>query len=244
MTAASEGPDFQKLFEQVAAVVRFAQPLAERLLAAGSLDGALQVGQKIAVEGLLNHGRMYAAQAGVVLGSAGPQDAGTGVDLTGSGDNAAIPTQQVELIPPQPGQQPFFTTGAAAGLAGIVPSVAYAHVALKGMQVAADFARDYVEVVQRETTKRQDIVARRDIRITELELARETLEQYLKATFDERRSNFQGLFKRLDVAQAQGDVQGMQMFLASILDLAKSSPFKDMATFKRNLERPDFVLEL
>ncbi|GBF07243.1 hypothetical protein DAERI_130073 [Deinococcus aerius] len=237
MTAASasEQPDFQKLYQQVTALMDFARPLADRLMAAGSLEGALQEGQQMAVEGLMQHGRAFMAQVGVEVGFAGM---GSPPDVRDASNGAAVNAAQA-------GQgTSSLNLGGLAGLANAAPGVMYARIGVEGMRVAADFARDYVEVVQRETTKRHDITAQRDIRVRELELVRETLEQYLKATFDERRSNFQELFKRLDVAQGQGDVQGMQMVLAGILDLAKSSPFKDLATFKRNLDNPDFVLEL
>ena len=127
---------------------------------------------------------------------------------------------------------------------GIAPGMMYVQAGLQTTKLVGDFAMDYVETVQRETTARHDITARKDARIAEIETVRATLELYLEKTFDERRSNFREMFARLDKAQAQSNLGEMQLLLGGILDLAKSSPFKDLATFKANLDNPDFVLEL
>ena len=53
--------------------------------------------------------------------------------------------------------------------------------------------------------------------------------KYLESSFDERANNFRLLFEKVDQAIAQGDNNQLTLFLNSITELAKSSPFKDFA---------------
>lgn len=218
--------DYQKLYEQVTALLDQARPLADQMVAAGSLKGGLRVG----LETLL----------GVEFSSAPPE---------ASGDPEEDP--QGQLDPPSATPLPVMAAAGPVDLSevstvvGTLAGKALPHALyVQGAIHMAELLHDYGVTVQQETTARHSITARKEVRLQEIEVARAVMEQYLTATFDERRSNFQALFARLDRAQEQGDLQGLQLVLGSILDLAKSSPFKDLATFKQTLNDPSFVLEL
>ena len=52
---------------------------------------------------------------------------------------------------------------------------------------------------------------------------------YLDKSFDERAHNFRTLFSVVDSAVASGNNQQLALVLNSITELAKSSPFKNLA---------------
>ncbi|MFP7365770.1 hypothetical protein SFC07_08375 [Corynebacterium callunae] len=86
------------------------------------------------------------------------------------------------------------------------------------------------ESVQRNV--RVGIAAERDVAITNIEMQKALLLEYLDKSFDERRENFQKLFTVVDDALEKGDNQQLALGLDSILKLAESSPFKDLATIQ------------
>jgi hypothetical protein len=216
------GVDPQMIFQQVSDLINFALPIADRLMASGNLNGAVNEGTRIAVETLLGGtGTMSQARPGPSPQSATSERPGT-----------------TTVIPPS------FASVASSAVNGLHPATPFIEGGLRGAQMLSDFVKDYNDTVQRETTRRAEITARKDVRIAEIENVRAAMELYLKLTFDERRQNFDRMFDVLDKAQENGDLQGMQLTLSGILDLAKSSPLKDLATFKQSLDNPDFVLEL
>ncbi|MDL2343453.1 hypothetical protein QOL99_04720 [Deinococcus sp. MIMF12] len=119
-----------------------------------------------------------------------------------------------------------------------------AQMALMAARQLADAYVDYAKFAQVETTKRAQIDAWRQTTTEQIHSTRQVLELYLERTFDERRQNFGRMFEALDEAQVQGDLPGMQLMLSGILDLAKSSPFRDLAEFEQRLNDPTFVLDL
>jgi hypothetical protein len=216
------GVDPQMIFEQISDLIRFAIPIADRLMVSGNLNGAVDEGTRMAIEALL--GKVGAT------GAAGPQPSPQPASPERRGTTTVIP--------------PSYSSVASGMMTGLHPATPFIEGGLRGAQMLSDFMKDYHDTVQRETTKRVEINARKDVRIAEIESVRTTMEMYLKLTFDERRGNFDRMFDALDEAQAKGDLQSMQLMLSGILDLAKSSPLKDLATFKQSLDNPDFVLEL
>lgn len=233
----SNAPDPRQLYLQVMAFLDYARPLADQFVAAGSTEEVIQIGRRIAAQAFLgNHEHAASRDPFVVDEPHEVQDANDAVLPPRNSPDRTTPVSRDSPIGGLPG-----AVGSVVG--GVMPAL-YVNAALQGARLTADFMRDYVETVQRETTRRHDITTQKEIRLQEIETAKAVMEQYLTATFDERRSNFHELFQRLDRAQDQGDLQGMQLVLGSILDLAKSSPFKDLATFKKHLDDPAFVLEL
>jgi len=78
-------------------------------------------------------------------------------------------------------------------------------------------------------TKRAAIEAEKQVVITKLNVQKKLLMKYLDETFDERKENFKKLFDVIDDALIKENIQQLAMGLNSVNELAKSSPFKDLA---------------
>ncbi|ULH17681.1 hypothetical protein MF271_19915 (plasmid) [Deinococcus sp. KNUC1210] len=153
------------IFQQISDLINFALPIADRLMASGNLSQAVDEGTRMAVEALLGKVR--------TTGPAGQAPS----------PQPATPERQgtTTVLPPSYGS-------VASGLmTGLHPATPYIEGGLRGAQMLSDFMKDYHDTVQRETTRRVEITARRDIRIAEIESVRAAMELYLKLTFDERR---------------------------------------------------------
>ncbi len=96
--------------------------------------------------------------------------------------------------------------------------------------------RDFQVVREQERTKRRGIEADERTALAEIAARRELFLEYLARSFDERSANFTSLFVRLDGALERGDVQSLAVLTNAIVDLAKSSPFKDLATIEATRE--------
>ncbi|WOB45761.1 hypothetical protein HNI00_11905 [Thermoleptolyngbya oregonensis NK1-22] len=106
---------------------------------------------------------------------------------------------------------------------------------------------EYKRIIETETTKRREIEAWEKTRLAEIQAQRDLLIGYLEQSFDERSQNFKSLFQLVDQAIANGDNQQLALTLDSIVNLAKASPFKDLADLakvKESLKSPDHVWEL
>jgi hypothetical protein len=106
---------------------------------------------------------------------------------------------------------------------------------------------DYMEIAEEEETKRREIKAWERVTLAEIKAKRDFLVDYLEHSFDERTKNFQSLFQTVDRAMSSSDNQQLGLALHAIVELAKSSPFKDLAdlsTVKAALDDPDHVWEL
>ncbi|MBN3871740.1 hypothetical protein [Nostoc sp. JL33] len=101
---------------------------------------------------------------------------------------------------------------------------------------------DYLKVAEQEQTKRRDIEAWEKQTITKIKAQRELLMAYLDRSFDERAENFRALFSVVDNAIASGNNDQLALTLNSITEIAKSSPFKDLANLasvRAALDDPD-----
>lgn len=101
---------------------------------------------------------------------------------------------------------------------------------------AAECFRDVVEayteykiVAEQEHTKRRGIEAWEKATIADIQAKRDALVEYLECSFDERANNFKFLFEKVDEAIASGDNNQLALTMTSITEIAKSSPFKDIA---------------
>jgi ribonucleotide reductase alpha subunit len=88
---------------------------------------------------------------------------------------------------------------------------------------------DYLTIAEQEKTKRREIDAWEKETITKINAQRDLLMAYLERSFDERAENFRSLFAVVDGAIASGNNEHLALALNSITDIAKSSPFKDLA---------------
>lgn len=101
---------------------------------------------------------------------------------------------------------------------------------------------EYKQIVSQEKTKREQIRAWRDVELERIRAQEELLLTYLECTFDERKANFAKFFDVLDHAVETEDVSVINTTLESITALARTSPFKDIATVaqvRQVLDAPD-----
>jgi hypothetical protein len=105
---------------------------------------------------------------------------------------------------------------------------------------------EYLKIAEEEKTKRRDIEAWEKTTITQIHAQRDLLIGYLDRSFDERAKNFHALFTIVDSAIASGNNEQLAFTLNSITELAKSSPFKDLANLnnvRAALDDPDHEWE-
>ncbi|BAY97256.1 hypothetical protein NIES37_11940 [Tolypothrix tenuis PCC 7101] len=95
-------------------------------------------------------------------------------------------------------------------------------------QIVSAYA-EYKIVAQQEKTKRHKIDAWEKASITKINAQRDLLMAYLDRSFDERAENFRALFAVVDSAIASGNNEQLALTLNTITEIAKSSPFKDLA---------------
>ncbi|BAY63238.1 hypothetical protein NIES22_33240 [Calothrix brevissima NIES-22] len=88
---------------------------------------------------------------------------------------------------------------------------------------------EYKIIAEEEKTKRREIDAWEKEAITKINAQRDLLIAYLDRSFDERAENFRALFAVVDSAIASGNNEQLALTLNSITEIAKSSPFKDLA---------------
>lgn len=115
------------------------------------------------------------------------------------------------------------------------------------LQTMVEFAQGWVAEVQRAKTERAGIAAWEHVQTEKIRAQREVLLAALDLTFDERRENFRRLFDGLDTAIAAGDTAQAAAFLESITDLARVSPFKELANLEivvAELKRPGQVWDV
>jgi hypothetical protein len=115
------------------------------------------------------------------------------------------------------------------------------------LQTLVEYSQLLITEVQRANRDRAEISAWRDVQIGKIEAQRDVLLKALDLTFDERRENFRRLFDGFHTAMAAGDTAQTAAVLESITDLAKTSPFKELANLEivvSELKRPDQVWEV
>ncbi|WP_026731260.1 hypothetical protein [Fischerella sp. PCC 9605] len=88
---------------------------------------------------------------------------------------------------------------------------------------------DYLKIAEQEQTKRREIEVWEKEIITKINVQRELLMAYLDRSFDERAENFRALFAVVDSAIASGNNEQLTLALNSITEIAKASPFKELA---------------
>jgi hypothetical protein len=105
---------------------------------------------------------------------------------------------------------------------------------------------DYLQIAEIEKTQRREIEANEKVAIAKIHAQRDLLMAYLDRSFDERAENFRSLFKVVDQAIANGNNEQLAIALNSIVEIAKSSPFKDLAdlaSVRASLNDPNHVWE-
>ncbi|MEP0754343.1 hypothetical protein NDA03_19185 [Trichocoleus sp. Lan] len=88
---------------------------------------------------------------------------------------------------------------------------------------------EYKIIAEQEQTKRCEIEAWEKETIANINAQRDVLMAYLDRSFNERAENFRALFGVVDLAITTGNNEQLALALNSITEIAKSSPFKDIA---------------
>lgn len=99
--------------------------------------------------------------------------------------------------------------------------------------------REYKEIVEVETTKRQAISAWRDTKLAALENQREILKDYLARTFEERHYVINEMFERLDLGIENNNMELVNIAMNSIVDIVKTSPIKEAEKIISALNDPN-----
>jgi ribonucleotide reductase alpha subunit len=99
----------------------------------------------------------------------------------------------------------------------------------KCLQQIVSAYTDYMKVAEQERTKRREIQAWEQTTITKIQQERDLLMAYLERSFDERAENFRALFAIVEQSLVAGNNEQLALVLHSITELAKSSPFKELA---------------
>jgi ribonucleotide reductase alpha subunit len=105
---------------------------------------------------------------------------------------------------------------------------------------------EYKIIAEQEQTKRREIEAWEKVTIAKINAQRDLLMAYLNRSFDERAENFRHLFCVVDWAIAADNNDQLALALHSITELAKSSPFKELANLasvRAALDDPDHEWE-
>ena len=97
------------------------------------------------------------------------------------------------------------------------------------LQQMVSACTDYLKVAEQERTKRREIEAWEQETVAKINAQRDLLMAYLDRSFDERAENFRSLFCVVDQAIATGNNDQLALALHSITEIAKSSPFKELA---------------
>jgi hypothetical protein len=103
---------------------------------------------------------------------------------------------------------------------------------------AAKYVYDAKQGIAREQAHRAEIAEATRVEVERIRATKSLLMTYLERTFDERKALFEALLARLDGALDGGDADAVSAVLQATLDLAKSSPFKqlqDAGTFQQAL---------
>lgn len=99
----------------------------------------------------------------------------------------------------------------------------------KAIETLAAVAVDTIKYSEEQETKREDIRAKRDVAIAQINAMRDAVQTYLDKSFDERSVLFAKQFECVDAALKAGDNDMLAISLNNINALAASSPFKALA---------------
>lgn len=118
---------------------------------------------------------------------------------------------------------------------------------LQVLRTMVDATHLWMTEVQNARTQRAEIASWEKVELTRIRTQKDVLLTALDLTFDERRENFRRLFDGLDRALDTADTAQAAALLESITELAKESPFKELANLEivvGDLKRPDKVWDV
>ena len=95
--------------------------------------------------------------------------------------------------------------------------------------------KEYVawqKTAEEQKTERERIIAKRDVAVHAIEAERDTLLEYFRLRFAERKHALEGMFGVLHKAVEEKNDKAMDAALSGILEVVKDNPLKDFETFK------------
>lgn len=101
---------------------------------------------------------------------------------------------------------------------------------LEAIRMVAAAYSEYKKIRETELAKRQEIRSWEKINVEKIRTQRELLMRYLDLSFDERKQNFSRMFDVLDRCVENGAMESIALTLRSLIDMASSGPFKELAT--------------
>lgn len=105
---------------------------------------------------------------------------------------------------------------------------------------------EYLSIAEQEKTKRREIAAWEKVTLAEIQAKRDFLMSYLERSFDKRSQSFKAIFRVIDRAMDSGNNHQLALALNTMVEIAQSSPFKDLAdlsTVRSALDDPDHIWE-
>lgn len=90
-----------------------------------------------------------------------------------------------------------------------------------------------VQAVARERTRQAEIRAESEAELARIAAQRDIILSYLDRSFDERRTNFDELFRRIDRGIEEGRLEVVAASLDALVKLADSSPFKALGDLSK-----------
>ncbi|MFM9877713.1 MAG: hypothetical protein ACKVOG_07675, partial [Rhodoglobus sp.] len=118
--------------------------------------------------------------------------------------------------------------------------------AFSALNQIVDAVRDSIQVHQTESTKREKVIAYRDMEVARIRSSEKVLREYFDRIFEERRETHKRLFDGLDAALESGDVAAMQTIVGGIVEVARTSPLANIGNInelKRAMDDPTAVFE-
>lgn len=103
---------------------------------------------------------------------------------------------------------------------------------------------DYFRTMQEEETRRQAIIAHRDVLIERITAEKEAILAYFDYRFAERRAALDEFFELLRYAVASGDNHQLTTALAGILGIIQDNPLDDFETFRQQFQDPNYIIEI
>lgn len=117
------------------------------------------------------------------------------------------------------------------------------HVA-EGVSSVISDVTDYLRLAETESTKRVEIIAKRDVALAELKDKRVLFEQLMRYTFEERAAVLNKQFQVLDRAMESGDTVVIKNALDGMVNVIQSSPFKSIQEMQAALSNKEHTIKL
>ena len=111
--------------------------------------------------------------------------------------------------------------------------------ALEGLKIFAEVVKENKKITEIETTKREEILAIKEVEIKKIEAQKEILKTYFEGIFAERRYMIEEMFERLDKGIENNNAELIQLSMHSIVSIAKESPLKQVESLMNDFKNDE-----